>query len=545
MNRNGLDQARAIMACEPNRPGAVNPRRRPTTPTAWLFLAAALFCAACAAAATPPPGGDETEDTGRDAAVAARDSAADRGRANPPPDAPSPDLAPAAPADASAPDLAPDTTADAAVPAGDGDVGQDGRAADGPPATSTAYLVERLEGDVTARELDTFIAVTSAAAIPTAMWTADNPASHNILCAFGRGGYTLEAINLVYEIARDAGMSAQQRRLLDLAITWSDQWLVHRNDLPLGEHRVLWTGKVEPTWPPNHPQDAEAAYAGSESADTVGTLAHTALNLVRAPELASMTVPDGDPNHLGATYLARAKTYLAMLEVAMDKFYVPSFLDPQSSTIRHPSAPAYAIPGTPGGSQNVNAWNRMMFFLNAFQTLGQLHHLLGDDAAKDALYRKVVENTIDAFVKAAVPHNAADGTPVYDWGYGDFGDILHSLSNEDLSHGNIDIMGLTRATRSGYGHTTAAQLKTYANTVMHEIRIGPGVYAGTVNRAKATSMATSLPVGWLTLSPYLPGLYQAVAADMLAPGGSTRHAGVAGYVLWAKHWAAVGGLRAP
>jgi hypothetical protein len=517
--------------------------REMTTPRRLLFFAASLLVMACGASAPAAPAGDEGEDLGHDAAVAARDTAADRGRANPSPDAPapSPDAGQVDPPDAPVADLALDRPADSATP----DLGHDGPEADAPPAGGTEYLVERLTGDLTARELDTFIAVTSAATIPTAMWTASNPESHNILCAFGRGGYTLEAINLVHEVARDAGMVAQQRRLLDLAIAWSDQWLIHRNDLPLGEHRVLWTGKVEPTWPPNHPQDIEAAYAASETGDTVGTLAHTTLNIVRAPELASITVPDGDPNHLGATYLARAKTYTAMLEVSMDKFFIPSFLDRQTLTIHHPSAPAYAIPGTPGGSQNVNAWNRMMFFLNAFQTLAQIHHLLGDDAAKETMYRTVVENTIDAFVKAAVPHDAADGTPVYDWGYGDSGDVLKRLSNEDLSHGNIDVMGLTRAVRGGYGHTTAAQLKTYADTVMHEIRIGPALYAGTVNRAKATSMATSLPVGWLTLSPYLPGLFQAIAADMLTPGGTTRHAGVAGYVLWAKHWAAVGNLRAP
>ena len=536
------------MQIESTHADAVSPRQRPTMPRGLLLVVAALLAGACQGGSAPPAQmADEPHATAPDAATRTRDgAAASRDVAQPPADAPGPDAGQEdGPADAAAPDASadvggPDVAADA-----DADVGQDGPAADAPTSGTGAYLIERLEGDVTARELDAFIAATSAASIPAAMWTQSNPASHNILCAFGRGGYTLEALGLLYEIAKDAGMSSQQRRLLDLAIKWSDEWLVHRNDLPLGEHRVMWTGKVEPTWPPNHPADIEAAYAGSEAADTVGILAHTALNIVRTPELAAATVPDGDPNHLGATYLARAKTYLAMLEVSMDGFVVPSFLDPASLTIRHPSAPAYAIPGTPGGSQNVNAWNRMMFFMNAFQTLGQIHHVLGDDAAKDVMYRKVVENTVDAFVKAAVPHAAADGTPVYDWGYGDFGDIRNHLSNEDLSHGNIDIMGLTRASRGGYGHATAAQLKTYANTVMHELRIGPGVYASSVNRVKASGMATSLPVGWITLSPYLPGLYQAVAADMLATGGPTRHAGQAGYLLWAKHWTARGGLPAP
>jgi len=52
----------------------------------------------------------------------------------------------------------------------------------------------------------------------------------------------------------------------------------------------------------------------------------------------------------------------------------------------------------------------MMLFANAFQTLGQIHTLLGDDPGKAARYRKVVENIVDPFVKAAVSHAAADGT---------------------------------------------------------------------------------------------------------------------------------------
>jgi hypothetical protein len=494
-----------------------------------LLILASLFGFACAAPARAPSrtdGSDEPEPD--DAAVAARDAAADRGRPNPPEDAAAPDTAPAGPADGPASDLGGDTSAD-------------GPEADGPPVTAGSYLIEGLSGDVTAHELDAFIAVTAAASIPVAMWQEANTGSHNTLSTFGRGGYTLEAINLLYEVSRDAGMTSQQRRLLDLAIKWNDGWLVHRNDMPMGEKRVMWTGKVEPIWPPNHPADPEAAYAGSETADALGMLAHTTLNIVRTPALAAMTVPDGDPNRFGATYQARAKTYLAMLEVSMDQFFVPRFIDLQTLTIRHPSEPAYAMPV----NQNVNAWNRMMLFANAFQTLGQIHALLGDDPGKETSYRKVVENIVDRFVKAAVPHNAADGTAVVDWGYGDFGDIRNNLSNEDLGHGVIDMIGLTRATRAAYGHATTAQLRTYASTVMHEIRITPGNYAGSVNRAKAKEMATSLAGGWLTLSPYLPGLFQAVATDQIASGQASRNAGLAGYILWAKHWTAKGGLPPP
>ena len=492
-----------------------------------LLVAASL--SACVAQNPPARGmpnrsGEELPDA---AAVAPVDAL--RPRPSPDAAAPAPEAARPPPDTASPPDT---DAADAAPPkdtAPPNDVV--------PPTTNGPFLVEGLDGDVSAAELNAFIKGISAVSIPTAMWVANDTGSHNILCEFGRGS-VLEAINLLYEVTRDGGFTTQQRQLLDLAIRWSDQWLIHRNDLPLGEHRVMWTGKVEPIWPPNHPMDLEAAYAASETADTVGILAHTALNIVATPALANVSVTDGDPNHLGATYLARARTYLAMLEVPMDRFLIPNFLDPATLTIRHPSAPAYAIPGTPGGSQNVNAWNRMMFFMHAFQTLGEIHHLLGDDARKDTMYRTVVENTVDAFVKAAIPHPAADGTTVYDWGYGDFGDVVNHLSNEDLSHGQIDVLGLTRAERAGYTHASAAQMKTYANTVLHEIRIAPGMYGSSVNRAKAKETKTSLPRGWLTLSPYQPEFLRAVAGDMLAKGSPARDGALAAYVLWAKHQAA-------
>jgi hypothetical protein len=412
--------------------------------------------------------------------------------------------------------------------------------ADGAVPPAGAFLVDGLDGEVTRREVATFIEVVSRAAIPTAQWVLSNPESHNILCSFGRGGITLEAINRMYEIAGATGMTAERGQLLDLAIRWTESWLVQRNDLPQGEHRVMWTGKVEPIWPPNHPADLEAAYAGSETGDTVGILAYTALNIAATPALAKITVPDGDPNHLGATYLDRARSYVAMLEESMDRYFLPNFLDPATATIHHPAAPAYAIPGTPGGSQNVNAWNRMMLFMHAFQTLGEAHHLLGDSPEKDALYRKVVQNTVNAFVATPLSHPAADGTTVYDWGYGNFGDILNSRSNEDISHGQIDMLGLTRAYRGGYGSATAAQMKTFADTVLHELRISPGLYADSVNRAKAKGTTTALPGGWLLLSPYGAGLYQAVGADVVAAGRHLRDAGVTAYLLWAKHGNASG-----
>src|SRR4051794_18733228 len=152
-----------------------------------LLIVASLLGCARHDPTTPPPKSDGPSETEPDAAAAMtdRDAAVGRDLGHTPSDAPGPS-----------------TGQDgASVP----DVGRDSPSGDVPPLLSGAYLIERLEGEVTARELDTFIRTTAAASIPTSMWMQSNPKSRNILSAFGRGGWTLEALNLVYEIAKDAG----------------------------------------------------------------------------------------------------------------------------------------------------------------------------------------------------------------------------------------------------------------------------------------------------------------------------------------------------
>src|SRR5215471_16871884 len=109
--------------------------------------------------------------------------------------------------------------------------------------TSQAQLVvDSLDGEVTQNEVDTFINVVSATAIPTSQWTAT--ITHNQL-ADGRGGMILEGINEMYEVTGDIpSLSAEHMQLLNLAIQWNDAWLINRNDMPLGEGRVMWTGNV-------------------------------------------------------------------------------------------------------------------------------------------------------------------------------------------------------------------------------------------------------------------------------------------------------------
>jgi hypothetical protein len=416
---------------------------------------------------------------------------------------------------------------DAAVEASPPCVPADGGVSD----TTGPLVIDSLDCDVTTHEVNAFLAVVSGTTIPTSQYPTGG---HNYL-ADGDGGTTLEAINRLYEITGDLpGLSAQHSKLLDLAIAWSDAWLSHRNDLPLGEKRVMWTGKVDAVWPPDAPP---STYAGCEVGETVGILAYTAFNIVRTPAIANDTVPDGDPHGYGATYLARAKTYVAMLEQSMDEFFNPNFLDTTTLTIHHPASAAYdALP-----KNNVNAWNREMMFLHAWQTLSQVHAVLGDDPTKQAMYETITRNAVDLFVKNAQPAKAPDGTAVYDWGYGNSGDQVGYLTGEQINiHAEYDIWGLARAYAAGLTGASAQQMATYAATVVHEIAISPGVYASYVDRCCTTATLDFLPPGFMLLVPFDVAIYRPAATADIQSGRQRISPALTVGILWAKHALAKG-----
>src|SRR5579862_5877971 len=180
-------------------------------------------------------------------------------------------------------------------------------------------VVDSLDGEVTQHEVDTFISYVSGLTIPNSQWTAT--VTHNLL-ADGRGGTTLEGINDLYGVATQVpGLKTERIQLLNLAIEWTDAWLANRNDRPSGEQRVMWTGKIEPIWPPNCPTCTNPTYYESEVGDTLGHMAYTAFSILSTPSVWSNTVPNGDPNNFGKTYLARARTYIAELEFTLNSSF--------------------------------------------------------------------------------------------------------------------------------------------------------------------------------------------------------------------------------
>jgi len=397
--------------------------------------------------------------------------------------------------------------------------------------------IDSLDGEVTQHEVDTFISTVSATTIPTSEWTAT--ITHNQL-ADGNGGQTLEAINYMYQITGDIpSLSTEHMQLLNLAIAWNDAWLTHRNDLPLGEGRVMWTGNIEPVWPPNCPTCTSPTYYESEVGDTIGHMAFTAYNILNSPSIWNNTVPDGDPNGFGATYLARAKTYVSMLEFSMSNSFTKYYIDPNTLLIMRPSTSL----GYQSSFHNVNAWNVQMMLLNAYWRLAQCHVILGDNPSLAAMYKTIVQKSTDMFVQNVQPLTAPDGTAVYDWGYCNFGDCTGHLTGEQIGvHGAYDMWGLTRAYSTGYSTVpTAAQVKTYADTVVHEITLsidsaGAATYASFNDRCCSTATYNYLPSGFVFLTPYNTDIYKPFANADINSGRQANSPGLTSDILWAKHW---------
>jgi hypothetical protein len=152
------------------------------------------------------------------------------------------------------------------------------------------------------------------------------------------------------------------------------------------------------------------------------------------------------------------------------------------------------------------------------------------------MYKTITKNTVDLFVKNVVPTMAPDGTPVYDWGYGNFGDVKNNKSGEQIGiHAQYDIWGLTRAYRAGYTSATAAQMKTFADTVVHELTLDNGTYAGRINRCCDTQTYNYLPAGFMFLVPFNHDIFKHAAMMDVMSGRQQTRAELTSGILWAKH----------
>jgi hypothetical protein len=114
-------------------------------------------------------------------------------------------------------------------------------AASPPPAGAAGppLLIERLDGPVTAGEIEAFRAHLATVPLPV-----DNVGKAMV---YGTAGSTVEALGVMFEVTGD-------RAILDRMLAFTDAMLAARNDPQTG--RVVWTGQRELGWPNKRPTDA-------------------------------------------------------------------------------------------------------------------------------------------------------------------------------------------------------------------------------------------------------------------------------------------------
>jgi hypothetical protein len=78
-------------------------------------------------------------------------------------------------------------------------------------------------------------------------------------------------------------------------------------------------------------------------------------------------------------------------------------------------------------------------------------------------------------------------------------------------------------------------MKTYADTVVHELTLPTGEYAGHIDRCCDTQTYNYLPSGFMFLAPYNKEIYTPAATADMSSGRQGSRAGLTAGILWAKH----------
>ncbi|WP_329563195.1 hypothetical protein [Kitasatospora sp. NBC_01266] len=371
----------------------------------------------------------------------------------------------------------------------DGSSGDDPSIAPAPDNRPTLTF-SSLDGPVTPAEIASFTSY-----IETLTPSPDNDGN---AWAQGHSGEDVKAMGLVYEVSGN-------RAVLDRMIDFCDTVLSERDDLapaPVGQH-VLWTGRIDPAWPAK--TNAKPIITGGEQGDPVGHLADCARLILQTPAIWKLPVTIGDPHGYGATYLDRAKKFVAEADTAVDGHILARLLD-----LSHGNRQYFAADSPYKGGQPV-PWNQQMMFDYGFQNLAIDHQILGDDPTRVSKYDNLVQTSIDWFFADTKPYTDKAGNTAYDWYYAPSAGAKPTGDKEDNNHGSLDCAGLYRAYLSGRYHITPAMLAPIANTFVDVMATGHDHYAGRIDgstgvgNGSATHYARS---GWLLMTEFRPNAYQ-------------------------------------
>lgn len=383
--------------------------------------------------------------------------------------------------------------------------------------------IDRLDGPVTPHEIESFVAYLPQVKPATADGSSGNQAA-NLANEYAQGhsGENCKAMGLMYEISGNPA-------ILDRLIYFCDVLLSQRNDRLAAPHGqvVYWSGKVDPIWN----SGGRTPDGSSASGDGAGHLANCARLILQHPALWKTVVPDGDRWGNGATYLARAKTYVREADRCFDAHYFPYDLDLSDKNYLKYSA---ASPYQPG---NFLPWNQVMMITYPLQYLAAAHELLGDDPARVAKYDTIVRvNLTRFFDDPAVRriYTDAAGRTAYNWAY-----TPSHQTGEDSNHGALDVAGFCRAYACGRYGITAAQMTPFANMVCDVLTgtIGSN-YHGRVDGTdgKGHGAPTKyLRGGYFLAAEFRPDAYYDLVKGLhLTAPGQTTSLEVFSRLMWVK-----------
>ena len=391
---------------------------------------------------------------------------------------------PVTPEDAAPEPAAPD--AGKPAPAPDAGAGPETARPPGPPAAACTVGGKKL-GPPTAAELKMVDdKLRASPLIP-----AGNNHGNNF--AYGTAAKGLGDMRTMYTLTNDL-------YYLDQAIKFADHFLLQRNNEMTG--RVLWTGKREPCWPNNDETAPDAGVCGAETGAVAAQILNTAKLIVGNKAIWDKTVALGDPNHYGATYIMRARTYLKECERSME-YFLAHFFDPMKDNfIVTPTDPAYAALGANYAKAQGRrmAWNQEDMIADGLALISDILIVLGEDPMRVASNDALVKKTLEHFVAELKANQyMLNGVTVYKWGYNP-GDLAHV---EDLAHASGDINMLNKGYRRGRFGIDRDTMVPIANTFFELVAKPDGTYAAHVD-GKGTRAVVSN--SWTNYEEFRPGI---------------------------------------
>jgi hypothetical protein len=385
------------------------------------------------------------------------------------------------------------------------------------PLARAAFVIDGLDGDITANETTNFISTIAAMTPPANNW-GNEMATH---------GTEVQGMRRMYEATRNVA-------ILNHLIRFSDSAVSKRNDKSTGERRTMWEGTVAPVWPNIAPNGTNPGYAGCETGMVAGDIAYCAFLILDNNAIWNTTVPDGDPFGYGATYKARAQRYLTEVDYVVNNYISKWFINATTHRVQKPQDARWA---TNAGNQSCTAWNRQWMFVMPYLYSARCHDILQDNPANLAMYKDVVNQFATWFV-AAYPNGGgvyytSSGRSVVKWYY----EVPTDQHIENLGHAQHDVVGLYECFQSQYTGVTSAQMKIFAETIQYVINRGAtNSWSGNVDGTG--TIATSLKTDFIFFSQWNRALYQMIAQSNISANTLNGSEGCknTGYILYLKRW---------